>query len=194
MTQRLLVAAAVLFTLFAGKWAEHCEKGHAVVYADGGVTFANGISGDDLGVLQRAYGHHFAYFERDGQRYVITNPDTLDRIAAVYAPQMNLGRKQTDLGAKQAKLGAQQADLGRQQARIGMRQVYDRSQTLARQQTELGKKQDQLGEKQDALGRQQEEMGRRQDDLAKTAEKQMATIFDQAIRTGVAKKRSLSGI
>lgn len=192
MTQRLLVAAAVVFTLFAGKWAEHCEKGKAVVYADGGVTFANGIGADDLSVLQKAYGRHFAYFERDGQRYLITDPDTLDRIAAVYAPQMNLGRKQADLGAKQAKLGAQQADLGREQARIGMRQVYGRSETLERQQTELGKKQDQLGEKQDVLGRQQDAMGRQQDDLAKSVDKQISTIFDQAIRTGVAKK--LSGI
>jgi hypothetical protein len=192
MTQRLLVAAAVFFALFAGKWAERCEKGHAVVYANGGVTFANGISGDDLGVLQKTYGRHFAYFERDGRRYVITDLDTLDRIAAVYAPQMHLGRKQAELGAQQAKLGAQQADLGREQARIGSRQIHDRSESLERQQTELGKKQDALGDKQNTLGRQQEEMGRQQDDLAKSADKQVAAIFDQAIRTGVAKR--LSGI
>jgi urate oxidase len=121
MTKRLLIAAAVFFALFAGKPAEHCEKGHAVVYADGEVTFANGISADDLAVLQKTYGSHFAYFERDVQRYVITDPDTLDRIAAVYARQRHLGRHQ--------------------------------------------------------------------DDLAKTTEKQIATIFDQAIRTGAAKRR-----
>jgi len=32
-------------------------------------------------------------------------------------------------------------------------------------------------------------MGHQQEDLAHTAEKQIAVIFDQAIRTGVAKKR-----
>jgi hypothetical protein len=194
MTTRLFIAAAVALTLFAAKPAEHCEKGHAVVYADGGITSANGISSNDLTLLQKHYGRHFAYMERDGYGYVITDPDTLDRIAAVFAPQWDLGRKQAALGGKQAALGSQQADLGREQARIGMRQIHDHSGSLEHRQNELSKEQDKLGEKQEVLGRQQEEMGRRQDDLAKTAEKQMATIFDQAIRTGVAKKRSLSGI
>lgn len=98
MTKRLLIAATVLITIVAAKPVEHCEKGKAVVYSDGDVTFANGISGEDLSGLRRAYGHHFAYFERDGHSYVITDPDTLDRIAAVYEPQRELGRKQADLG------------------------------------------------------------------------------------------------
>jgi hypothetical protein len=190
MTTRLLIAAAVALTLFAAKPAERCEKGHAVVYADGGITSANGISSDDLATLQRHYGRHFAYMEREGRGYVITDPDMLDRIAAVYSLQRNLGRKQATLGQKQADLGAQQADLGKEQARVGMRQVHDHSDSLEHRQDELSKQQDKLGEKQEALGRQQEEMGRQQEDLAKTAEKQMATIFDQAIRTGVAKRAS----
>lgn len=189
MTKRLLIAATVFLTIVAAKPAEHCERGKAVVYSDGDVTFANGISADDLSGLRKAYGHHFAYFERDGRSYVITDPDTLDRIAAVYEPQWKLGRKQAELGQKQAALGRQQADLGREQARIGMRQTYDHSQSLDRRQNELGKQQDGLGEKQDALGKQQEAMGRQQDDLAHTTERQIAAIFDQAIRTGAAKKR-----
>jgi bla regulator protein BlaR1 len=189
MTRRFLVAAAVFFALFAGKPAAHCEKGHAVVYADDGVTFANGISRGDLSVLQKAYGRHFAYFERDGQRYVITDPETLDRISAVYSPQWHLGRKQAELGAKEAALGAQQAQLGLEQARIGMRQVHDQSASLEHRQNELGKEQDKLGEKQDALGRQQEAIGQQQEELSRQTEKQVAVIFDQAIRTGVAKKR-----
>ena len=189
MTKRLLIAAAVVLTIVAAKPAEHCERGKAVVYSDGDVTFANGISADDLSGLRREYGRHFAYFERDGHSYVITDADTLDRIWALYEPQRKLGRKQAELGQKQAALGRQQADLGREQGRIGMQQARDHSASLERRQNELGKQQDDLGEKQDALGRQQSAMGRQQDDLARAAEKQIAVIFDEAIRTGVAKKR-----
>jgi hypothetical protein len=189
MTNRLLIAATLFLTIVAAKPAEHCERGKAVVYSDGDVTFANGISAEDLSALRTTYGRHFAYFERDGHDYVITDPDTLDRIAALYEPQQKLGRKQAELGQKQAALGAKQAELGREQARIGMRQTYDHSESLDRRQNELGKKQDELGEKQDALGKQQDSMGRQQDDLSRTVEKQIGVIFDQAIRTGVAKKR-----
>ena len=189
MTKRLLIAAAVLLTIVAAKPAEHCEKGKAVVYSGGDITYANGLSADDLSSLRTTYGHHFAYFERDGHAYVITDPDTLDRIAALYAPQTKLGRQQADLGAKQAALGAQQAEIGREQARIGMRQTHDHSDSLERRQKDLGKQQDELGEKQDVLGRQQEAMGRQQEELARQAEKQIAVIFDEAIRTGIAKKR-----
>jgi hypothetical protein len=189
MTKRLLIAAAVLLTIVAAKPAEHCEKGKAVVYSDGDVTYANGISMDDLSGLRRAYGRRFAYFERGAQGYLITDADTLDRIAAVYEPQQKLGRQQSELGSKQAALGAQQAELGREQARIGMRQGHDQSESLERRQLELGKQQDKLGEKQDALGKQQEAMGQQQEEFSRQAEKQIAVIFDQAIRTGVAKKR-----
>jgi len=115
MTHRLFIAAAVFFVFFAAKPAEHCEKGHAIVYAEGDVTFANGISAVDLSALQRRYGHHFAYMEREREGYVITDPDTLDRVAAVYR--------------------------------------------------------------------------RKQETVPRTAERQIAVIFDQAIRMGVAKKR-----
>jgi hypothetical protein len=189
MTKRLLIAAAVLLTIVAAKPAEHCEKGKAVVYAEGGITYANGISAEDLSTLQRTYGRHFAYVERDGHGYVITDPDTLDRIAAVYTPQTKLGRQQAELGAKQASLGAKQAEIGREQARIGMRQTHEHSESLEQRQNELEKQQNALGEKQDVLVRQQETMVQQQEDLARTAEKQLAAIFDQAIRTGVAKKR-----
>jgi hypothetical protein len=189
MTKRLLVAAVVFLTVVAAKPGEHCEKGRAVVYSDGNITFANGISIDDLSTLRKAYGRHFAYVEREGHGYVITDSDTLDRIAAVYEPQQKLGRQQAVLGAKQAALGVQQAQIGTEQGRIGMRQTYDHSETLDRRQNELGKKQDALGEKQDTLGRQQEVMGRQQEELARNAEKQIGAIFDQAIRTGLAKKR-----
>ena len=189
MTNRLLIAAAVFFTIVAAKPAEHCAGGKAIVYADGNMTSANGISAADLSVLQRQYGRHFAYMERDGHGYVITDPDTLDRIAATYGPQFQLGRKQAELGQKQAELGRQQADIGREQARAGMRQAWDHSGSLDKEQKELERQQDALGEKQETLGRQQEAMGHRQEDLAHDAEKQIAVIFDQAIRTGVAKKR-----
>ncbi|HEX7190212.1 MAG TPA: hypothetical protein VF381_01465 [Thermoanaerobaculia bacterium] len=189
MTHRLLIAATLFLTIVAAKPAEHCAGGKAVVYADGGVTWANGISAEDLSMLQKRYGHHFAFMEREGTGYVITDPDTLDRIAALYEPQWKLGRQQAELGQKQAALGQQQAELGREQARIGMRQAHDQSASLDRRQNELGKQQDALGEKQETLVRQQEAMGHQQEEIARAAEKQIAVIFDQAIRTGVAKKR-----
>jgi hypothetical protein len=189
MTKRLALAAVVLFALFAGKPNEHCSAGKAVVFANGGITFANGISSSDLAALANTYGRHYAYFERNGHGYVITDPDTLDRIAAVYAPQLALGSKQAALGQKQAALGMDQAKLGLEQARLGIQQVHDDSKATERRQQELGKQQDTLGEKQDSLGRDQEAMGHQQEEKSRAAEKQLTVIFDEAIRMGVAKKR-----
>ena len=189
MTKRLALAAVVLFALFAGKPNEHCAGGKALVFANGGITFANGISSTDLAALANTYGRHYAYFERNGHGYVITDPDMLDRIAAVYAPQLSLGSRQAALGQKQAAIGMDQAQIGMEQARLGIQQVHDDSKATERRQRELGKQQDTLGEKQDSLGREQTAMGRQQEELSRTTDKQLAVIIDEAVRTGVAKKR-----
>jgi len=189
MTKRLALAAVVLFALFAGKSNEHCAGGKALVFANGGNTFADGISATDLTALSNTYGGHYAYFERSGHGYVITDPDTLDRIAAVYAPQLKLGSKQAALGQKQATIGIHQAEIGREQARLGIQQIHDDSNATERRQQELSKQQDALGEKQDSLGREQSAMGHQQEELSRSVEKQLAAIFDEAIRTGLAKKR-----
>jgi len=180
MTKRLALAAVVLFALFAGKTDEHCAGGKALVFANGGITFANGISATDLAALANAYGRHYAYFERNGHGYVITDPDTLDRIAAVYAPQLALGSRQAALGQKQAAIGMNQAKSGMEQARLGIQQVHDDSRATERRQQELSKQQDTLGEKQDALGREQTTMGHQQEEMSRAAvggERSIAPAF-----------------
>src|SRR5687768_9696548 len=82
------------------------------------------VNGD--GDYDPRLGGHFASFELDGVRYVITDAETLDELDEIIQPQVELGKKQAELGARQATLGAEQAKLGSQQAALGAKQVWAR--------------------------------------------------------------------
>src|SRR3712207_7232600 len=55
-------------------------------------------------------------FEKDGVRYVITDPAMLKRINDAVRPQVELGNQQARIGEEQARIGAQQAKVGAEQA------------------------------------------------------------------------------
>jgi len=63
----------------------------------------------------------FIWFERDGESYVITDPETVKRAAQAFAAQSELGRLQGELGERQGSLGALQGVLGEEQGRLGER-------------------------------------------------------------------------
>lgn len=184
MRRTLILLAA--FLMLAAK--KECKT---FVLTFDGVTMANGIADVDIHSLVKHYGQRFAYFARDGRRYVIRDGVTLDRLQALYAPQVQLGQKQAELGQKQAALGRQQAEVGREQASIGLEQARAESssprfQKLLDRQNELARKQNVLGDEQNRLGAQQNEMGRQQEDLQRDAERRAEPILDQAIHAGLA--------
>src|SRR5437870_6636926 len=116
--KRMIVVLAALLMLAAKR---ECKT---FVLTFDGMTMANGLSGTELSSLYKKYGQRFAYFMRDGRRYVVRDEETIARLQALYTPQVQLGQKQAELGTKQAALGAQQAELGREQARIGSEQAH----------------------------------------------------------------------
>ena len=190
MKRTLVVLAALL--MLASKSHDSKESKTFVLTFDG-MTMANGISGTDMNALFKRYGQRFAYFVRDGHRYVILDSETIDRLQALYAPQVQLGQKQAELGTKQSAIGQKQSKIGMEQAQIGMEQSRTDSSSpryhdLVARQNELARQQNELGEQQNRLGEKQNEMARQQNELARDAEQRAQPIFDQAIRNRVAEE------
>lgn len=164
-----------------------------IIVRDGGHSYINGNGDFRDPSLEHRFGDRYAAFELDGVRYVITDEATLDKIADVIEPQVELGQKQAELGKKQAELGQEQAALGAQQARLGARQAgtrdSDRQRELAEQQRELAAEQRKLGEKQRELGDEQRELGAQQREAGRRAERELEKIFEKAVRDGIARRR-----
>jgi hypothetical protein len=141
--------------------------------------------------LGRRFNSDFLYVRQGDERFVIRDPEVLERVEEIMEPQEMLGRQQGLLGRQQGRmgrdqgrLGEEQAELGRRQARLAARQaelgvelarrVADglsardlerRMQALGEEQAALGERQGVLGEQQAKLGEQQAELGQRQAEL-----------------------------
>lgn len=164
-----------------------------------------------------AKGERLLWFRRDGKSYVVRDPATLRNVQEILEPQIELGRKQGELGAlqgrlgnEQHRLGALQGDLGGRQGDLGAKQAALASRSasgrndqslerrqrelgqemgeLGRKQAELGALQAELGRQQAELGRQQSELGRQQQEAAEKAEKELGSLIDRAIQSGLAKE------
>ncbi len=144
------------------------------------------MSGDEEDVqharrLRGKINSDFIWFQRDEKSYVITDPQFLARVKALFEPQDELSRQQDALGRQQDELGRQQDSLGLQQDELGKRmdevsvKVPDISPDLERihvrlkqlqasgaTQSELGSVQSQIGELQSRLGRLQSQAGQQQ--------------------------------
>lgn len=137
-------------------------------------------------------GRHFAYFERNGAGYVIRDAATLQRIERVLQPQVDLGNEQARLGQQQAALGSKQAALGAKQAALGIEQIGAsgaRARELQRRQSELAEQQRELADQQRPLADEQRELAEKQREASRVALAQMEKLFDEAVRSGVAKRR-----
>jgi beta-lactamase regulating signal transducer with metallopeptidase domain len=144
------------------------------------------MSGDEEDVqharrLRGKINGDFIWFQRDEKSYVITDPQFLTRVKALFEPQDELSRQQDALGRQQHELGRQQDSLGLQQDELGKKmdevsvKVPDISPDLERiharlkqlqatgaTQSELGSVQSQIGELQSRLGRLQSQAGQQQ--------------------------------
>ena len=137
-------------------------------------------------------GKHYAYFERDGVAYVIHDPATLARLQTILQPQVELGQKQAALGQQQAELGRKQAALGARQAELGVQQISargERANRLSRRQQELASEQNVLAGQQQPLAEQQRILGEKQREAGRVARPKMEKIFEEALRSGIAKRR-----
>jgi beta-lactamase regulating signal transducer with metallopeptidase domain len=72
-----------------------------------------------LEALRNKINSDFIWFERDGESYVITDPETVKRATEAFAAQADLGRRAGELGERQGSLGEVQGVLGIQQGRLG---------------------------------------------------------------------------
>lgn len=136
----------------------------------------------------------YASFEKDGVTYVITDPATMKRINAVVQPQVDLGREQARLGGEQAKIGARQAEIGAEQAALGAQQAANwddpaRMRELEAKQRKLQRRQAELAEQQRPLAKEQEVLAEKQREASSRAHKSLDKLFDEALRTGIAKRR-----
>jgi hypothetical protein len=177
-----LFLALLALPLFAAQYG-------TVVIRDGDRQYADGFR-DDTDLPE---GGRYAYFERDGVGYMIRDEATLARLRKIVKPQEELGEQQAKVGAEQAALGAKQAALGARQAALGMQQA---SAGSSARQRELGAQQHALAEQQRELARQQEPfaeqqriLGQKQREAGRVARRQFEKVFDEAIRSGVAKRR-----
>lgn len=136
----------------------------------------------EVGALREAMGDRsLLWFRRGDERYVITDPATLERLADAMEPQEELGRRQGELGRRQGELGRLQGELGRKQGQLGRMQAdiarrqarlnqrmtlvgrnSDERDEIARERQDLEARQDEVSELQSELGEQQSKLGERQ--------------------------------
>jgi beta-lactamase regulating signal transducer with metallopeptidase domain len=135
-------------------WAFAFGDEGSFAFIDGSRTFSWTGSGNWWRQLTSDKGERALYFEREGRRYVIRDPKTLDEVAAILRPETELGRRQGELGAKQGQLGARQGALGGEQGALGARQgtLGARQADLAAQQVEEAHERARL-EQEEARGR-----------------------------------------
>jgi hypothetical protein len=160
-----------------------------IVIRDGNTSFNYGGDRDGDGL-----GRRYAYFEKDGVAYAITDAATLKRILAELRPQMELGEEQARIGAEQARIGGMQAAVGAEQAAIGAQQAahwddQGRARELEAAQRKLQRRQEQLAEQQRPLAEKQQALAEKQREAADRAKKRIEAIFEEALRGGTAKRR-----
>jgi beta-lactamase regulating signal transducer with metallopeptidase domain len=128
------------------------------------------------------------------------------------AKQGDLGRKQGELGAQQGAIGARQGSLGARQGALANREVSEGLTTaqkaeiekehqqieremreLEGQMKQLGAKMKEfeqpmreLGDQMEGMGKEMEILGRKMQEASATAEKEMQTLLDRAIASGLA--------
>jgi bla regulator protein BlaR1 len=131
---------------------DSAESGLAFVFLREGDTLHNSVwidgstSDVDRARTLRHGSESLLYGRTNEGAWVIRDPQTLQRVDAIFGPQRELGRQQAELGRQQAEIGRQQAEVGKSQAELGKQQAE-----LGRQQAELGAQQAELAARQVSL-------------------------------------------
>ena len=179
----LSLASAPLLTAPAA--AHSPDHSYVVMTAGGDTSTINGSTDDYRRAKAYRQGDEgLIYFRDKGIAYLIRDADVLRRAEAILEPQRALGQRQGALGRQQGVLGRRQGALGAQQAQASL----SGPEAAAHRIAELGRQQGDLGAQQAALGARQAELGRQQAAAAKAAERQLAALFADAIRRGLAQR------
>lgn len=189
------LAAVVLFALTTVTLAA-ADDFTRIIIRDGDSTYMMGeFSSTSSARYDTAAGtRHYAWVERDGEAWLITDPAVLARLDEATRAQRRVGGEQGALGSRQAELGRKQAELGRKQAELGRRQAAyatdsTRQRDLGEQQRELSEQQRVLSGKQRELSEKQRELSEKQRQVSIDVHRDVARIFEDAIRSGAAKRR-----
>jgi bla regulator protein BlaR1 len=125
------------------------EKLNYIFFVDDDHTTMSGATED----VERARrlkrpGEPMLWFRHGGREYVLRDPATLRRIAAMWGPANAIGDAQGQLGGKQGALGATQGMIGARQGELGAQQgmIGDRQSRLADQRSELERRVEARGE------------------------------------------------
>jgi bla regulator protein BlaR1 len=184
---------------------------------DHGSTFMTSMRAwDDVNERFEGEKNPVFWFAVDGREWIVRDPSTVAKAAAILEPVRELGLKQGKLGARQGRYGAQQGKLGAEQGRLGARQgalagrlaalsarhaVRGRESASARaerrrieaEMEELGeemealdRRQEPLGDVQAKLGAEQAELGRRQASASKRAGSELRRLAERAREDGTA--------
>jgi beta-lactamase regulating signal transducer with metallopeptidase domain len=172
------------------------EDGPSYVYLEGDSAYVMNGSWNtgDADALRSRHGigdGPLLLAERDGVRYLIQDAATLDRVRQAFAPQRELGDRQSEIGDRQSDLGDQQSELGDRMSALGDRMATadrEKREELSDQMRELGDRMRELGERQRELGNQQWELGERQRAAAETAHREIEGVVTRAIDSGVARR------
>jgi beta-lactamase regulating signal transducer with metallopeptidase domain len=158
----------------------------------------------DVARLKEKQDGDFLWVRRDDRRYVIDDPELIDRVKDAFAPQTELGKRQSELGSMQSRLGEQQSELGERQSQLGDQQseigalqarlasemarrtqrrmsaedLERRSEELSDQMDELGRAQERLSSLMEPLSEQQGKLGAQMETLSR----QMAEVSRRATR------------
>jgi hypothetical protein len=191
------LAAVVLFALTALPLFA-AGKSTRIVIRDGDSTYMTGDfdSSSDARYDNAAGGRHYAWFERDGESWLITDPAVLAQLRDATRAQRGIGSDQGALGSRQAELGRRQAELGRKQAELGREEAAsavagdrDRQREFSAKQRDLSEQQRALSEKQRELSGKQRELSAKQREVSRQVQRNIEKIFEDAMRSGVAKRR-----
>lgn len=140
-------------------------------------------------VVRESDGEQWASFEKNGVRYLTTDASVIAEIDKAFAKHREislehsrLGRRHSELGREYSRLGREHSRIGREASRSGM------TEDLERQQRELEKEQQKLEDKQRALEEEQRELEEKQSAAEKDATRAIEKIFEEAIRSGKARR------
>lgn len=94
-----------------------------VYFRDDRTTTMSGSDGDISRARQyRRSGEPMLWFRRDGQEYIVRDPNVLREIDDLWEPVSRIGEEQGRIGAEQGALGAEQGRYGERQGEIGAKQ------------------------------------------------------------------------
>jgi len=124
------------------------------------------------------------WFRHAGRDYIIRDPATIETARQILSSPLAVGRREEDLATELGRLVAEQRRLDAQEDSLAAEQVEGRgiqNDSRSDQRKELERKRQGLDHR---IG----ELGRLHDQVTRKADKELRTLFEQAIEKGTAQE------